>query len=43
MKEAFYDYDPAAALNAPEALAIFMADAFVTLSSSRLIRGFVRR
>lgn len=29
-KEAIYDYDPAAALDGPEAIAIFMADAFET-------------
>ncbi|MGP5468989.1 addiction module antidote protein [Pseudomonas helleri] len=30
MSEKIYDYDPAAALDAPEAMAIFMADAFET-------------
>lgn len=30
MKEALYSYDPAAALNSPESIAIFMADAFET-------------
>ena len=30
MSEKIYDYDPAAALNTPEAIAIFMADALET-------------
>lgn len=30
MNEAIYDYDPAEALDGPEAIAIFMADAFET-------------
>mgnify|MGYP000718164011 CR=1 FL=1 len=30
MKKNIYDYDPAAALDSPEAIAIFMADAFET-------------
>lgn len=30
MSEKIYDYDPAAALDGPEAMAIFMADAFET-------------
>jgi probable addiction module antidote protein len=30
MTEALYDYDPAAALDSPEAIAIFMVDAFET-------------
>lgn len=30
MAEKLYDYDPAAALDSPEAIAIFMADAFET-------------
>lgn len=30
MTEALYDYDPAAALDSPEAIAIFMIDAFET-------------
>jgi probable addiction module antidote protein len=30
MSEKIYDYDPAAALDGPEAIAIFMADAFET-------------
>lgn len=30
MKEPLYDYDPAVALDSPEAIAIFMADAFET-------------
>lgn len=30
MAESLYDYDPAAALNSEEAIAIFMADAFET-------------
>ena len=30
MTEILYDYDPAAAIDSPEAVAIFMADAFET-------------
>ncbi len=30
MKEPIYDYDPAAALDSAEAIALFMADAFET-------------
>jgi probable addiction module antidote protein len=30
MTEALHDYDPAAAIDSPEAIAIFMADAFET-------------
>jgi probable addiction module antidote protein len=30
MKEVIYDYDPAAALDGPDAIAIFIADAFET-------------
>ena len=30
MTEPLYDYDPAAALDSPESIAIFMADAFET-------------
>ena len=30
MKESLYDYDPAVALDSPESIAIFMADAFET-------------
>jgi probable addiction module antidote protein len=30
MSEELYDYDPAAALDSPESIAVFMADAFET-------------
>nr|UVN18323.1 hypothetical protein pPsy0462c_00064 [Pseudomonas syringae] len=30
MSESIYDYDPAEALDGPEAIAVFMADAFET-------------
>lgn len=45
MKEAIYDYDPAAALDGPEAIAIFMADAFETGNAEHIAQalGIVAR
>lgn len=45
MKEAIYDYDPAAALNGPEAIAVFMADAFETGNAEHIAQalGIVAR
>lgn len=39
MTEPLYDYDPAAALSSPEAIAIFMADAFETGDSAYIAKA----
>lgn len=39
MKEAIYDYDPAEALDGPEAIAIFMADAFETGNADHIAQA----
>lgn len=39
MKEQIYDYDPASALNSPESIAIFMADAFETGDASYIAKA----
>lgn len=39
MKEQIYDYDPAAALDSQEAIAIFMADAFETGNAAYIARA----
>lgn len=39
MAKQIYDYDPAAALDNPEAIAIFMADAFETCDSAYIAKS----
>lgn len=39
MKEQIYDYDPAAALDSQEAIAIFMADAFETGNAAYIAKA----
>lgn len=39
MSEKIYDYDPAAALTSPEAIALFMADAFETSDSEYIAKA----
>ena len=39
MNEAIYDYDPAEALEGPEAIAIFMADAFETNDADHIAQA----
>lgn len=39
MNEAIYDYDPAEALDGPEAIAIFMTDAFETGNADHIAQA----
>lgn len=40
MKEPLYDYDPAAGLDGPEAIAVFVSDAFETGDIKYIAQAF---
>jgi DNA-binding phage protein len=42
MTEPVYDYDPATALDSPEAIALFIADAFETGDAMRTLQRHLR-